>query len=107
MPLVRITLVDGVFTSEQKHAMAKDITDVMVKWEGSEAFRDVVWVIFEEMHRDGWHMGGEPFQGPPSLMSTLGRAAATYEAVGGKEAAGAPPATREEWAKVAPVKGGA
>jgi 4-oxalocrotonate tautomerase len=42
MPLVNITLVDGVFTEAEKHALAADITDVMVKHVGSEAFRDVV-----------------------------------------------------------------
>jgi 4-oxalocrotonate tautomerase len=71
MPLVNITLVDGVFTEAQKHAMAADITDVMVKHEGSEAFRDVVWVLIEELHTDGWHIGGEPFRGPKSLLAHL------------------------------------
>lgn len=44
MPFVNIELVDGVFTSTQKHAPAKAITDVMVKFEGFEAFRSVTWV---------------------------------------------------------------
>ena len=39
MPLVRVTLVDDVFTSEEKHELAKALTDVMVRFEGSEAFR--------------------------------------------------------------------
>jgi hypothetical protein len=39
MPFVNVKLVDGVFTSTQKHALAKALTDVMVKFEGSEAFR--------------------------------------------------------------------
>jgi 4-oxalocrotonate tautomerase len=62
MPFVNVKLVEGVFTTEQKHAMAKDLTDVMVKHEGSEAFREVVWVLIEELHTDGWHIGGRPFQ---------------------------------------------
>lgn len=70
MPFVNIKLVDGVFTSTQKHALAKAITDVMVKFEGSEAFRSVTWVLIEELHTDGWHIGGEPFSGPSSLMAT-------------------------------------
>jgi 4-oxalocrotonate tautomerase len=97
MPLVRVTLVDGVFTEEQKHAMAADLTDVMVKHEGSEAFREVVWVILEEMHVDGWHMGGKPFRGPLTLMDTLGRAKQAYEAIDGH------PTTRDELAEAAPV----
>ena len=96
MPLVNITLVEGVFTEEQKHAMAADITDVMVRHEGSEAFRDVVWVLIQELHPDGWHMGGEPFRGPRSLMDQLGRAKATFDSIDGH------PTTRQEFAIVAP-----
>jgi 4-oxalocrotonate tautomerase len=40
--LVRVTLVEGVFTEKQKHDMAARLTDVMVAVEGSEAFREVV-----------------------------------------------------------------
>jgi 4-oxalocrotonate tautomerase len=94
--LVTIKLVDGVFSEEQKHALASDITDVMVKHEGSEVFRDVVWVMIEELHTDGWHMGGLPFRGPASLMEQLGRAKATYESIGGN------PTTRSEFTAVAP-----
>ena len=96
MPFVNIKLVDGVFSEEQKHALAADITDVMVKHEGSEAFRDVVWVLIEELHVDGWHMGGKPFEGPKFLMEQLGRAKTTYESIDGN------PMTRQEFASVAP-----
>ncbi|MDE4548014.1 tautomerase family protein [Sinorhizobium meliloti] len=34
IPFVNIKLVDGVFTSTQKRALAKAMTDVMVKFEG-------------------------------------------------------------------------
>jgi|HubBroStandDraft_5_1064220.scaffolds.fasta_scaffold171852_2 hypothetical protein len=30
--------------------MAKALTDVMVRFEGSEAFREVVWVLIELLH---------------------------------------------------------
>lgn len=96
MPFVNIKLVDGVFTEKQKHAMAADITDVMVKHEGSEAFRDVVWVLIEELHTDGWHIGGEPFRGPKSLMNALGHAKQTYESIEGN------PSTRPEFAAALP-----
>ena len=101
MPLVNITLVDGVFTEVQKHAMAADITDVMVKHEGSEAFRDVVWVLIEELHTDGWHIGGEPFRGPKSLLAHLEHSKQTYESIEGN------PTTRQEFAAVAPPANGA
>ena len=98
MPFVNVKLIDGVFTPEEKHAMAQALTDVMVKFEGSEAFREVVWVLIEELHTDGWHIGGRPFAGPKSLMDTLGRSKAIYEPIDGH------PATRPELAAAAPVR---
>ncbi len=71
MPFVNVKLVEGVFSTEEKHEMAKALTDVMVRFEGSEAFREVVWVLIEELHPDGWHIGGRPFAGPKSLMESL------------------------------------
>jgi 4-oxalocrotonate tautomerase len=98
MPFVNVKLVEGVFSTEEKHAMAKALSDVMVRFEGSEAFREVVWVLIEELHPDGWHIGGRPFEGPKSLMETLGKSKATYEAIDGK------PTTRQEWADALPVR---
>src|SRR6187549_1241729 len=98
MPLVRVTLVDDVFTSEEKHELAKALTDVMVRFEGSEAFREVVWVLIEELHTDGWHIGGRPFAGPKSLKQTLGNSKAIFETIDGE------PMTRAEWAAAAPVR---
>lgn len=97
MPFVNVKLVEGVFSTEEKHAMAAALTDVMVKFEGSEAFREVVWVLIEELHPDGWHIGGRPFEGPKSLMGTLGRSKAMVETIDGH------PTTRPELAKAAPV----
>jgi 4-oxalocrotonate tautomerase len=98
VPLVNVKLVEGVFTEEQKHAIAADLTEVMVKHEGSEAFRDVVWVLIEELHPDGWHIGGEPFRGPRSLIDVLAQAKTTFESIEGS------PRTREEFAAVAPPR---
>ena len=98
MPFVNVKLVEGVFSTEQKHAMAADLTDVMVKYEGSEAFREVVWVLIEELHRDGWHIGGQPFAGPPTIMAALERSKIIYESIDGN------PSTREELAAAAPVR---
>jgi len=97
MPLVRVTLVDGVFSEEEKHAMAADLTDVMVKYEGSEAFREVVWVLLEELHTDGWHMGGLPFRGPSTIVDHLERSKTAFDGIVGH------PVTRPELAKAAPV----
>jgi len=98
MPFVNVKLVEGVFSTEEKHALAKALTEVMVRFEGSEAFREVVWVLIEELHRDGWHIGGRPFEGPASLMETLGNSKALYETIDGH------PTTRPEFAKQLPSK---
>jgi len=97
MPFVNVKLVEGVFTEAQKHAMAAELTDVMVKHEGSEAFREAVWVLIEELHPDGWHIGGRPFEGPKSLMGTLGKSAEIYNSIDGT------PTSRAEFAEVAPA----
>jgi 4-oxalocrotonate tautomerase len=99
MPFVNIKLVEGVFTTEQKHQMAAAITDVMVKFEGSEAFREVVWVLIEELHKDGWHIGGQPFAGPATLKDALGRSKEAFEALGKSN-----PRTRDELAIISPVR---
>jgi 4-oxalocrotonate tautomerase len=96
LPFVNVKLVDGVFTSTQKHELAKALTDVMVKFEGSEAFREVVWVLIEELHTDGWHIGGRPFEGPRSLMSGLKKAKEAFESINGT------PTTRDEFALASP-----
>jgi 4-oxalocrotonate tautomerase len=63
MPLVNVKLAEGEYTETQKHDMAARLTDVMVAFEGSEAFREV---LIEELHRDGWHIGGSrPSAHPP------------------------------------------
>ena len=98
MPLVRVTLVDDVFSSEEKHELAKALTDVMVRFEGSEAFREVVWVLIEELHTDGWHIGGRPFEGPRSLMAVLEHSKAMADAIDGR------PASRAEFARAVPVR---
>jgi 4-oxalocrotonate tautomerase len=98
MPFVNIKLVEGVFSEEQKHEMAAAITEVMVRFEGSEAFREVVWVLIEELHHDGWHIGGRPFAGPASLMDTLGRSKTIFESIRGN------PKSRLEFEAALPAK---
>ena len=57
MPVVEVTLAKGVFSSEQKHEMARKITDAVVEVEGSEAFREFVVVLMNES--EDYHLGGE------------------------------------------------
>lgn len=97
MPFVNVKLVEGVFSEAEKHRLAKALTDVLVEFEGSEAFREVVWVLIEELHPDGWHIGGRPWEGPRSLTATLQKSKAIVETLDGV------PQTRAEWAKAVPV----
>jgi 4-oxalocrotonate tautomerase len=55
--------------------------------------------LIEELHKDGWHIGEQPFAGPPSPKNALGRSKIAYEALGESN-----PKTREEFAAVAPVR---
>lgn len=57
MPVVEVTLAKGVFSSEQKNAMAKKITDAIAEVHGSEAFREFVIVLMNEL--DGYYAGGQ------------------------------------------------
>ena len=98
MPFVNVKLVDGVFSEDEKHRMAAALTDVMVQFEGSEAFREVVWVLIEELHTDGWHIGGLPFRGPARQKDGHGRSKSLYESIHGH------PVTRTELAEKAPVR---
>jgi 4-oxalocrotonate tautomerase len=98
MCVVNVTLPAGIYTDKQKHDLAARLTDVMVAFEGSEAFREVTWVLIDEQDPHGWHIGGQPYFGPCNLMGTLGRAKAAYEAIGGM------PTTPEDLAAQAPVR---
>ncbi len=47
----------------------------------------MVWVLIEELHKDGWNIGGRPFAGPASLMETLNKSNAIVEAIDGNPTA--------------------
>jgi 4-oxalocrotonate tautomerase len=57
MPMVTVKLIEGVFTSEQKHEMISKITETMVEIEG-ENLRPVTWVIVEEVRSGDWGIAG-------------------------------------------------
>ncbi len=58
MPLVTIKAPEAVFTDEQKRAMIERVTEAMVEVEG-EDFRDKTWVVYEEVPKQSWAIGGE------------------------------------------------
>jgi len=57
MPLVQVSLVEGVFTADQKRTMIRRLTDTMVEIEG-ESLRPVTWVVIEEVRSGDWGIGG-------------------------------------------------
>jgi 4-oxalocrotonate tautomerase len=57
MPLVNVRVIEGVFTSEQKQEMIRQLTETMVEIEG-ENLRPVTWVIVEEVKSGDWGIGG-------------------------------------------------
>ena len=58
MPVVNVSLVEGVFSSEQKEEMISKITDVMVSLEG-EFMREKTFVLIEEIKSGNWGIGGK------------------------------------------------
>lgn len=59
MPLVDISLIEGVFDADQKQRMIRNVTEAMVGVEG-EALRDVTWVRVREIASGEWAIGGKP-----------------------------------------------
>ena len=59
MPLIQVSLIEGVFTPEQKQQIVRKLTDAMVEVEG-EALRGVTWVTIQEVRSGDWAIGGQP-----------------------------------------------
>jgi 4-oxalocrotonate tautomerase len=57
MPLVKINVIENVFTPEQKDRMIEKVTDAMVSIEG-ESMRAVTWVVIQEVREGSWGVGG-------------------------------------------------
>ena len=57
MPLVQVSVVKGVFSSEQKAEMISLLTDAMVRIEG-ENMRAATWVKIEEIESGSFGVGG-------------------------------------------------
>jgi 4-oxalocrotonate tautomerase len=59
VPLIRVTLVENVFSQVQKEAMIEKLTDAMVSIEG-EKLRSLTWVVIEEVKDGNLGIGGKP-----------------------------------------------
>lgn len=63
MPLVTISVIEHVFTNEQKQEMIEKVTDAMVSIEG-EAMRGITWVLIEEVNENNRGIGGQSMPSP-------------------------------------------
>jgi 4-oxalocrotonate tautomerase len=59
MPLIRVKIIEGVFSPQQKQEMIRKLTDTMVSIEG-ENMRPVTWCILEEVKSGDWGIAGNP-----------------------------------------------
>ena len=57
MPLVQVSVIEGVFSQDQKRQIVEGVTEAMVAVEG-EGMRGVTWVIVEEVRSGQWGIGG-------------------------------------------------
>jgi len=57
MPLVRITLIAGTFSANQKRQVVEGMTEVLVAVHG-EGVRAATWVIVDEVGTGDWSVGG-------------------------------------------------
>jgi 4-oxalocrotonate tautomerase len=57
MPLVQVSVIEGVFSQDQKRQIVERVTEAMVAVEG-EAMRGVTWVLVEEVRSGQWGIGG-------------------------------------------------
>ena len=73
MPLVKIQVIENVFTPEQKAEMIASVTDAMVAVEG-ENLRGVTWVLVEEVGSGSWGIGGKGLT-TSDVLSLQGRTA--------------------------------
>ena len=58
MPLVTIDVIKDVFSTEEKEAMIKGVTEAMITVEG-ENMRPVTWVKIHEVENRDWAIGGK------------------------------------------------
>ncbi|HZB91343.1 MAG TPA: tautomerase family protein [Stellaceae bacterium] len=70
-PLAEISVPAGLLTPEQKSAMMKGVTDVLVTSMGIPAPQHTaLWVLIMETAPNGWGVAGQPFiphkQHPPA-----------------------------------------
>ena len=59
MPLITVSLIEGVFTKEQKAQIIQKTSDALIEVAG-EAIRPLTMAIIEEVKEGDWAIGGKP-----------------------------------------------
>jgi 4-oxalocrotonate tautomerase len=57
MPFVEVKSIKGVFTTEEKTKIIKDITDVFAQMK-NDIFEEGTWVVINELDDGDWGEGG-------------------------------------------------
>src|SRR5262249_4670465 len=71
MPIMNVTCAAGALDPSSKAALAKRLTDVLIRMEGganTHGGRAFAWVLFNELGREDWWVGGSvdrDFVAPP------------------------------------------
>jgi 4-oxalocrotonate tautomerase len=58
MALIQVTVIEGIFTAQQKREIIGRLTDAMVEIEG-ESMRRSIWCLVEEIASGDWGVGGQ------------------------------------------------
>jgi 4-oxalocrotonate tautomerase len=76
MPLINVKVIEGVFSTEQKTQIIRNLTNAMVEIEG-EAMRSVTWTVLEEVRSGDWGIAGKPLTTADVRTLAAGRPAKT------------------------------
>jgi 4-oxalocrotonate tautomerase len=74
MPLVRITVIEGEFSANQKRQIVEGVTEVLVAVH-DESVRGTTWVIVDEVARGDWSVGGHLLGADEARPTAVGTAA--------------------------------
>ena len=74
MPLIQVSVIEGVFSDAQKREIIRKLTDALVSVEG-ESLRAATTVLVEEIKSGDWGMGGKPLTTADVNAMSAGKAA--------------------------------
>jgi 4-oxalocrotonate tautomerase len=74
MPLVRITVVEGAFSANQKRQIVEGVTEVLVAVH-DEGVRAETWVMVDEVAVGDWGVAGQVLSADEPRATAVGTAA--------------------------------